>query len=195
MKPADDNKKQGKNIGLSAITSAFVQYEAYLKAFLRRFMNRQHDIDDIAQEAYLRAFKAEQSGSIEHPKTLLFTIAKNIALNELRNKARRITECIDECQTEPEFLISSTEEAVEALDSLETYCAAIDALPEQCRRVYLLRKVHGLPHKEIADKLHITVRSVERHLQKGVIKCRAYMREHENTKSNIEPQRNAESPC
>ena len=164
---------------LSAVTDAFVENGSYLKAFLRRFMQRPQDIEDIAQEAYIRAFKVEQEAGVDHPKTLLFTIAKNIALNELRSKAKRVTDYIEECEAEPEKVGATTEEEVVGLERLETYCSAVDKLPEQCRRVYLLRKVHGLPHKEIAQRLNITVRSVERHLQKGVMRCRTYMREEE----------------
>ena len=159
-------------MSLSAVTDAFVEHGNYLKAFLRRFLHRPQDIEDIAQEAFIRAFSVEQNADIDHPKTLLFTIAKNIALNELRSKARRVTDYMEECQTAPETLAATTEEEVLGLEQLEAYCSAVDKLPEQCRRVYLLRKVHGLSHKEIASRLNITVRSVERHLAKGVLRCR-----------------------
>ena len=168
---------------LSAVTDAFIEHGTYLKAFLRRFMHRQDDIEDIAQEAFIRAFKVEQDSTINHPKTLLFTIAKNIALNELRTKSRRVTDYIEECSTPPEMVGATIEEELEALDKLETYCVAVDNLPPQCRRVYLLRKVHGLRHKDIAEKLNISLRSVERHLQKGAIRCRESLRKHDNAGS------------
>lgn len=175
------NKKHRHHRGLTAVTSTFIEHGNYLKAFLRRFMHRQDDIEDIAQEAYARAFKVEQETNINHPKTLLFTIAKNIALNELRAKSRRVTDYIEECNNPPEVPTATVEDEVEALDKLEVYCVAVDKLPPQCRRVYLLRKVHGLRHKEIAEKLNISVRSVERHLQKGAIRCRASLRSHDST--------------
>lgn len=166
--------RAGSNVRtpLSKVTHAFIENGSYLKAFLRRFMHRQQDIEDIAQEAYIRAFKIEQGSSIDHPKALIFTIAKNIALNELRRKSRRVTDYIEESQAAPEETGASTEDEVVALERLELYCTAVDDLPEQCRRVYLMRKVHGMSHKEIATQLNITVRTVERHLAKGVLKCR-----------------------
>lgn len=165
---------------LSQVTNAFMEHGTFLKAFLRRFMHRPQDIEDIAQEAYIRAFKVEKNSEVEHPKTLLFTIAKNIALNELRRKSRRVTDYIEESQSPPdEAQGASTEEEVVALERLEQYCAAVDDLPEQCRRVYLMRKVHGLAHKDIAQRLNITVRTVERHLAKGMLKCQAYIQEQD----------------
>jgi RNA polymerase sigma factor (sigma-70 family) len=168
---------------LTNVTRAFIENTGFLKAFLSRFLHRPQDIEDIAQEAYLRLLKSEKDSYIAHPKALLFTVAKNLALNELRSKARRVTGYIEECQIERESVGASIEEELEALDSLNIYCAAVDALPEQCRRVYLLRKVHGLPQKDIAERLGVTLRTVERHLQYGVIKCRAYIREKELPKS------------
>lgn len=180
IKQTDQKEDKTKKKGFSAVTDAFVEHNGFLKSFLKRFMNSPQDIEDIAQEAYMRAFKVESGKTeVSHPKTLLFTIAKNIALNELKSKSRRITDYIEECQLEHNDEGESVEGQLEALDGLEAYCAAVDTLPEQCKRVYLLRKVHGLPHKEIAARLNITVRSVERHLQKGAIKCRAYLREHD----------------
>lgn len=192
MKP-DQLKRKPKGLtALSAVTHAFLEHNNQLKLFLRRFIHRQQDIEDIAQEAFIKAFKTEKSNGVSHPKTLIFTIAKNIALNELRSKARRVTDYIEECQSEPETIEFSIEEEVQALDGLQNYCSAVDALPEQCRRVYLMRKVHGLTHKEIAERLQITVRSVERHLQKGALKCKAYLDEKETSASdlNIQPNSN-----
>lgn len=185
MKTVDRSKREPAGAVLSAITDAFVEHGSYLKAFLRRFIQRPQDIEDIAQEAYLRAFQVGQNADVEHPKALLFTIAKNIALNELRSKSRRVTDYIEECQGELEEEVATTEEELIAMERLELYCKAVDSLPEQCRRVYLLRKVHGLAHKEIAEKLNVTVRTVERHLQKGVIQCRAQMREENDSDANV----------
>lgn len=182
MKKIDTGQKQNSEGSSSKVTSTFLEHGSFLRAFIKKFLKLPQDIEDIAQEAYVRAFKAEQSAEVEHPKALLFTVAKNIALNELQTKARRVTDYIEECQLEKDEPISaSLEEDMQALDGLETYCGAVDSLPEQCRRVYLLRKVHGLSHKEIASHLNITVRSVERHLQKGVLRCRNYIKEKDSS--------------
>lgn len=174
---------------LSAVTRSFLEHNTFLKAFLRRFMQRPQDIEDIAQEAFIRAFRTEQEQGVEHPKTLLFTIAKNIALNELRRKSRQVTDYVEECQQMPEASGATTEEEVLGLEHLELYCSAVDQLPEQCRRVYLMRKVHGLAHKEIAERLNITVRTVERHLAKGVLRCRQQLNETPSTEAARDPDR------
>ncbi|MDA9560120.1 RNA polymerase sigma factor [Porticoccaceae bacterium] len=176
-----ENHHPGKarsSAGLSAVTRTFLENSAYLQAFLRRFLPRQQDIEDVAQEAYLKAYSVEQGKVIDHPKAFLFTIAKNIAINELTKKTRQVSEYIEECKTLPMMESSATaEDELEAQQTLGVYCEAVAALPEQCRRVYLLRRVHGLRQQEIADSLGISVRAVQKHLQKGTLKCRRFIDE------------------
>jgi RNA polymerase sigma factor (sigma-70 family) len=163
---------------LSAVTRAFMENSTFLYAFLRRFLRRQQDIEDVAQEAYLKAYTTEQSRDIDHPKTYLFTIAKNIAINELTRETNKIVGYIEECKSVPAMESSATvENELEAQQSLGAYCDAVAALPEKCRRVFLLRRVHGLKQQEIADSLGISLRMVEKHLRMGTLKCRAYMNE------------------
>ena len=64
----------------SAITAAFLEHSGFLKKFLAGFLPAQQDIEDVAQETYLRAFIAEQREEIEQPKAFLFRVAKNLAL-------------------------------------------------------------------------------------------------------------------
>lgn len=171
------NKLHSKS-ELSVVTRTFIENSVLLKGFLRRFLQRQQDIEDVAQEAYLKAYCAEQEKTIEHPKSYLFTIAKNIAINELSKKSRRITEYLEECKSTVYSEVSATlEKEVEAQQTLGAYCDAVAALPEACRRVFLLRKVHGLKQTEIAENLGISLRMVEKHLQNGTLKCRKFLKE------------------
>ena len=162
---------------LSGVSAIFWEQNTFLKKFLARFLNREQDIEDVAQEAYLKAYSAEQErGEIEQPKAFLFSIAKNLALNELSRKSHKITSNIEDCQDElMSESVVGTDALVEGQEHLGVYCEAVASLPEKCRKVYLLRKVHGLPHKEIARRLGISLSMVEKHLRVGVLSCREHM--------------------
>lgn len=165
---------------LSGVSKAFFEHNVFLKRFLSRFLYREQDIEDVVQEAYLKAYSAEQErGTIEQPKAFLFSIAKNIALNELNRKSRQITDFLDDCQKEFADIEQSTEleQEVSAEQSLGLYCEAVAKLPEKTRQIYLLRKVHGLAHKEIAERMNISLSSVEKHLKTGLLHCRKSMSE------------------
>ena len=171
QRPAGEN--QGANV-----LGAFQLHRLSLKRFIGRYLNNAEDIEDVSQEAFLRAYKAEQTTDIRQPKSFLFRIAKNVAISELRSKSRQITDDIED-QSSSDVLIGewSTEDEVMAQQKLGIHCEAVASLPPKCRRVYLMRKVYGMPHKEIAQRLGIALSTVEKHLLKGVEGCDRYIRE------------------
>ena len=158
------------------MSHSFLENNLFLKKFLKRFLYQDQDIEDVVQETYIKACNAEKIRDIEHPKAYLFSIAKNLALNELGRKSRKMTDFIEECEAanlaEP---TESLEEHLQAEESVALYCRAASQLPERCRSVYLLRKVHGLSHKEIADHLGISLSAVSKHLTKGMLSCQHYI--------------------
>ena len=67
---------------MSRILEVYKGNKTALRQYLRRFVARAEDVEDIAQEAFLRAFAAESIKEIQSPKAFLFKVAKNVALNE-----------------------------------------------------------------------------------------------------------------
>ena len=161
----------------AGIPSAYLEHETFLKRFLRRFLSSPDDIDDLVQETFLRAYTAEQDMYIHTPKAFLFKIARNLALKELGRRSRLITNYIvDLGATEVITGRTSVEDEVAERERLAVFCKAAAALPLQCRRAFLMRKVYGLSHQEIAQELNISVSTVEKHLATGLTKCSAYMK-------------------
>lgn len=165
-----------------SVTAAFLECSAFLKKFLSRFLRVRQDIDDVAQEAYLRAYVAEQRESIEQPAYFLFRVAKNLALTRLTRKSRLITDYIEEAGDRMVVeTAAGSDEELEAQESLGLYCEAIASLPEKCRQAFLLRKVHGLSHKEIGERMSLSISSVEKYLRQGIRACEVYVGNHERS--------------
>ena len=172
------DSKQQRTLRKGSVTGAFVQHQRALKRYIARFIHDSHEIEDVSQEAYLRAFVAEKERAIEQPKSFLFRIAHNLAMTTLTKKSRRLTDFIEDSES-PDVV--GQEQAVEseviASQSVAIHCEAVAELSPQRRRVYLLRKVYGKSHKEIAAHLDITVSTVEKHLIKATRQCDLYIRE------------------
>ena len=178
---------------LSAVSAAFLVNHDFLKRFLARYFSDSQDIEDVAQEAYLRAYVAEQQKEIEQPKAFLFRIARNLALTQLTAKSKKITDYLEECGASVVIeCVAAADSEVEAQESLGLYCEAVAALPEKCRQVFLLRKVHGLAHKEIAQRMSLSVSSVEKYLLRGILECKAFVQEQEGRVPNREASMVAE---
>lgn len=169
---------------LSTILEAYLENEVALKRYLRRFIRSREAADDLAQEAFLRAFAAESGHRIEAPKAFLFKVSKNLALNELARRASMAIEPLGDFEGQ-EVLEDSSQAAVDDIvdsrERMRLLARAIAALPPQCAKVFILRKMQGMSQKEIAVRLHISVRTVENHVALGLSRCRAYMRAHGGT--------------
>jgi len=187
MRPLPDSKQPGNSPAKrqendTGVLQAFQLHQQALRRFISRFVRRSHDIDDIAQEAFLRAYRAEKNNSdgIEKPKSFLFRIAHNVAITNLTSKSNQMMDYLADIDELDEGMLSAElVDEVIAHQVVGIHCEAVASLPKQCRRVYLMRKVHGMSHKEIAGQLGISPRTVERHIGKGNRDCANYMREQQ----------------
>lgn len=161
---------------MSAVSKTFVAHSAFLKRFVSRYFSSRQEIEDIVQEAYLRAYAAEADREIREPKAFLFQIARNVALTELTRKSRQITDYLEEANgTDPGDAAASADQDAMAQELIGLYCEALMKLPEKCREVFLLRKIHGLRHGDIAARTGLSVSSVEKYLRQGILACDAYV--------------------
>ena len=166
---------------MSRVLHAYIEHEAALRRFLSRFLSRAQDIEDVSQEAFLKAFAAEATQPVLAPKAFLFRIAKNLALNERARFGNSRTgpfEGGDEGAASIPSDAPSAEDQAMAREKLSLFCEAISSLPPQCRQVFLLRKVQGLSQKEIARRTGVSVSTVEKHIALGLVRCSAYLERH-----------------
>ena len=159
----------------SAILSAYKTHVEALRRFISRFVGK-HDVEDVVQEAFIRAYNAETGKPIDQPKSYLFRIAKHVALNQLRQRSRKPTDYLEDLES-PDVLVNewTLEDEVMAQQKLGFHCAAVASLPPKCRKVYLLRKVYGMSYKDIASTLQISDSTVEAHISKGYARCDEYV--------------------
>jgi len=164
-----------------SILEAYLENERALKRYLRRFIGSREAADDLAQEAFLRAFAAESRRAIDAPKAFLFKVAKNLALNELARQSTVAIEPLGDlagAEVLEDSSQASGDDVVHNRERIRLLARAIAALPPQCAKVFILRKMRGMSQKEIAARLNISVRTVENHVALGLSRCRAYMRAH-----------------
>ncbi len=160
------------------LTRIFIESEDALRAFLTRFLKCHNDIDDTLYEAYARTYRAMANQTIESPRAFLFRTAKNLALNELKRHSTQFESNFAELKIDD---IASAEPSLEERlmedQQRQLLNQAIEQLPKQCRKAFVLRKQHHFSHKSISEKLNISVRTVERHMANAVVKCSEYIRQ------------------
>lgn len=152
-------------------------HRAALQKYLRKFVGGAEDVDDLVQEAYVRVCSMPSGQVVESPRALLFRIAHNLAVDRARQKVSHATD--DVADFEPLNVSSEEAEPDEQADlrrRFESFCAAVDSLPPLCRRVFVLRKVYQLSHAEIAEVLGLSHSTIEKHVAKGLVRCRDRLR-------------------
>lgn len=121
------------------------------------------DIDDLVQETFIRALRAPQQNEIANPKTWLFAIARNVAIDEKRKKKLR--------NWLPDLFLQqlvsrerTPEESLELSENKRILYDIINQLKRSYRDVLILRGIKGLSSKETAEvlgwseaKVHITL--------------------------------------
>jgi RNA polymerase sigma-70 factor, ECF subfamily len=134
------------------------KYRTPLVSFLYRMVRDRATAEDLAQEAFLRVFRARKSYAPDAKfTTWLFRIATNLALNSLRDGRRRQREfSIDgaEQDGQPALEVADPADAIEQKlverDRAKAIWQAVEALPEKQRTAVLLHKYQDLGYDEIA---------------------------------------------
>ena len=161
----------------AGILRSFLGIETELRHYLLKILVRKEDVEDILQDTFMRASRAEDSTHIRSHRPFLFKVAKNLALNQISQNRRRILFYVEDFEaSEVIDSKSSVEDREIARQELnEFYTMLRNTLPKQCRRVFILRKVYGFSHKEIGSKLGISVSTVEKHIINAMRKCDGFM--------------------
>ncbi|HZV67505.1 MAG TPA: sigma-70 family RNA polymerase sigma factor [Telluria sp.] len=147
-----------------------------LVRYVQRFLRSTAEAEDVSQEAFLRAYAAEVGGATEFSEALLYTVARNLALSELRKRTTRASEQYEELYHLDANRFRNDPEA-QAIDRNLIACVerAMLRMPPKCLDVFQLRKIDDLSHAEISAKLGISVKTIERHLTKALRICRETM--------------------
>ncbi len=157
-------------------------YYRELLHFLTRSVKDRDTAADLAQESFARIYAAEQAGqagqAIRDPRALLYRTARNLVTDHHRRSAVRAQvgevadggelaeadECAAPAAFEPDVALSSAQGQGAMLST-------INALPPRCREAFILYKFDGLSYAEVAERMGISVRTVEMQLQIAMKAC------------------------
>ena len=143
--------------------------EAALKQFLRRHWRNRSEIDDLCQEVYARVFEASQRQIPYTVAPFVFTIARNLLVDQLRREQIVSIEAVPDLDKLNAVLDEPwPDRSVMAREELRRLQAALDRLPPRCRDAIVMRKIEGLSRPQIAVRMGIAENTVNRHLTDGM---------------------------
>lgn len=150
----------------SFLHNLFLKHALEVSAFIRGRWPKEQDVDDIMQESFLRLSQIPNPESILNPRAFLFTTASNMAVD--RHRRQKTRERYIESDSDLENLANdhlSPERHSEAHETLERFTEWLDELPELHRYAFVLFRIEGCSHAEIAVRLGISVSSSERYVK------------------------------
>jgi RNA polymerase sigma-70 factor, ECF subfamily len=142
------------------------KYQNKVYYFLSRFFETEQDTLDVAQKSFLLAYeKLSQHDRKESFLAWLLKIARNQALNELKDKKRR-AKLTFESKEEPPGGVDPELEAVKH-DRAKTIRYLLDLLPAEQSQALVLRYIEALDYREIGEVLGVPQGTVMSRLSRG----------------------------
>ncbi|MCY1278538.1 putative RNA polymerase sigma factor FecI [compost metagenome] len=148
----------------------YADHHGWLYAWLCRRLRSQADAADLAHDTFLRAFASPQLGQLEEPRAFLCTLAKRILCTFWRRQELERA-YLDALAALPEAWGPSEEELALLREALEAVDRLLDGLPGKVRHAFLLNRLEGLTHVEIAARLGVSVATIERWMKRALTHC------------------------
>lgn len=157
---------------MSLLEQVYFCHQAELKRLLRAHFRQAHLADDIMQEVWLRMQRIDDETAIRQPRDFLLRMAINLGVDMLRrDQVRQLHEGRFAVSGKVDNGELTLEQQLIDRQRLRCVWQEILALPERCKDVFMLSRLHGLSYPSIAGKLGISVSMVEKHMMKALRRC------------------------
>ncbi|MDR1780562.1 MAG: RNA polymerase sigma-70 factor [Tannerella sp.] len=156
---------RGDTKGFEAI---YYRYAGRVYNFLRSLLHDDTVAEDLTQDVFLKIWeKRETIDPDGHFEAYLFTIARHLLYKEAEKRMQE--EYYKEIAQETDIQSDTDFEQHFEAESLRAYINNLIAqLPPMAKKVFLMSRVHHLSHKEIAQFLSISVKTVETHIYRSL---------------------------
>ena len=165
-----------KNGNEKAFNEAFDLYYTSLCFFADNIL---HDFDlsrSVVQQVFVDMWVKREKLQVVSLKAYLFQSARNAALDVLKHKKAESKYLAMLDQSEKELMTDWIENA-ELADRINK---AIDKLPEKCRQIFILCRFEELKYAEVAERLNISVKTVEMQVSIALKKLRSDLAEYQS---------------
>ena len=144
-------------------------HEEALLHFLARAWPQRDELHDLRQEIYVRVYEAAGKALPAQPKAFLFATARHLLTDRIRRSKVVSIEPVGDFERLLVLVDDvSPERWCGGRQVLKRLSDAFDRLPDRCREVVWLRRVEHLSQREVAQRLGISEKTVEKHIAKGM---------------------------
>lgn len=146
-----------------------VVHEEALTRYLRRSWSNPDDIVDLRQETYVRVYESARKHIPASARPFMFAIARHLMTDRIRKRRIVAIDSVGDLDALNVLVDDiSPEQRTAAHQELRQLAQALDSLPAKCREVVWMRRVDELSQREVAARLGLSEKTVEKHIMKGM---------------------------
>lgn len=176
-----DDKELLNNIkkgDIDAFETLFRRYYATLFNYAYMFVKQKDDAEEIVQDLFFTIWKNKAELNISSSfKSYVYRSVYNNSIQFLRRKHKSVS--LDESDSE-KTTYHEESDSVQFQQLTQTIENVLRSLPERSRKIFELSRFEGLRYHEIAEKLSISIKTVEANMSKVLKTFRKYLREYQN---------------
>jgi RNA polymerase sigma factor (sigma-70 family) len=150
------------------------RYLSDARADLVRFAARRgagHGAEDVVQDAWLRLRDRADPADWREPRAVLFTTTAHLAIDAHR-RDRRAAGLADAVAADAAGASApAPDRLLEARARVERLAAALESVAPACRDAFLMNRLDGLTHRQIARRLGVSTKTVQRHIERALLAC------------------------
>ena len=151
-----------------AFEKLFIFYYNPLRNFCKKLVHINEIAEELVSEVFFKIWNNRKRIVISSsPKSYLYAAVRNISFDHLRKEKRSLWTNLEEAAAVPcdYFDAQSHSEFQELEGRIER---AVSQLPKQCRLVFKLSRDHGMKYNEIAEKLQLSVKTIETQMGRAI---------------------------
>lgn len=153
---------------MMAFDALYRNYSRRLYKFSIAILKSSEEAENIVQEVFLNLWlnreKIEKGSSVKY---YIFTIAYNSSISIIRKRIKE-SRFIEYLRTLQDINQEPVDMQIEYNELEEKLTMIIDSLPERQKEVYLLHRIEGLKYSQIAERLNISVNTIENHISRAL---------------------------
>ncbi len=164
---------------MSPIFKAFQENRQLIKCIIAKYRPNPDDVEELAQETFLRGFATELDTKINEPEHFLKRVARNLAIKAAQKKTNSAGISVEEIGGEAvlkDDAYISSEDALDSRQKLFILSEALGSLDSNLREALIMRRVEGLKYKQIATRLNVSVSTVEKRVANAALGLIVYLR-------------------
>lgn len=152
------------------LRTLYSDHHGWLNGWLRSKLGNAADAADLAHDTFLRLLNRSERMELTAPRAFLRTVARGLVIDHWRREEleRAYLEALARL---PGHETPSPEARELVFELLESIAKMLDGLKPNVRRAFLLAQCEGMPYRQIAEQMGISLRSVERYVADALYHC------------------------